>query len=72
MNEVDSQEHSLKCHIILKHMNISDDIKYEHIFGTIAEQEAIVNVYIKVLDIREMLLNGEQPAHRGLSTGPTV
>ena len=72
-SEVDSPEHAILCPIILKHIHISDQIKYEHIFGTLEEQEAVTNTFIEVLKVRSSLLEGEIPADRGLvNTGPSV
>ena len=39
--EVDSQEHTLKCHILRNHITINDGLKYDHIFGSLEQQETI-------------------------------
>ena len=69
----DRQEHALECPSILKHIHVSDSVQYEHIFGSIEEQEAITILFIRVLNVRDVLLSGNIPANRGSdSTGPTV
>lgn len=54
--EVDSQEYTLKCHILKKHITINDGLKYDHIFGSLEQQETIKLKLIYILKVRDELL----------------
>ena len=53
---VDNQEHQLTCSITSTLNVNSTSIKYEHIFGTIAEQQRIVKV-LTLIDQKRSTLN---------------
>ena len=65
----DTQEHALSCHIMKEHMS-QDEVstlqqtKYEHMLGSVEEQAGLATVFLKIIDIREKLL--EDQADQGL------
>ena len=54
---VDSQEHALKCSVLMKHIDIDPTVKYEHIYGTIEEQIPVAKLYFSLLKECEKILD---------------
>ena len=60
----DTPEHSLSCHIVKEHMSrdevsLLQQVKYEHMLGSVKEQAGIATVFLNILDIREKLLEDQ-------------
>ena len=67
--ECDDLQHTLRCGALVSEVPIDPEIKYDHIFGTIEQQVKVTAQYMKLLEVREKLLE-EKEAYRGSDTGP--
>jgi hypothetical protein len=67
-NEDDTQEHCMKCPEIQKVIGQQDHIKYEHINGSPAQQKAVANLFLHLLETRDDLLRSLPGACN--NTGP--
>ena len=62
-NEIEDQQHILKCQPILKKLDKNvpvENISYNDIFSTPKKQQKVTKLIIKLLDIRESILNSQQ------------
>ena len=58
--EVDKQEHILECHILKEHIKWNhENIKYDHIYGSLEQQIDVTILIYNLLDVREKLLDKE-------------
>ena len=56
-NEIDTQKHILECHVLKKHVHWNhEEIKYEHIFGTLKQQISVTILISSLLEVRDGLL----------------
>ena len=54
---VDTQEHLLQCHVLRKHIKWNhEDIKSEHIHGSLQEQIEVTKLIFRLLEVRDRLL----------------
>ena len=76
-NEIDSQEHVIKCHKIVSNMNSNqkmdlNNVKCQDIFGNTHEQLEVTKVFQTMIGIRDRLQKRDQePACLGKNTGPS-
>ena len=68
-NEMDTQKHILECHVLRKHVHWNhEEIKYEHIFGTLKQQISVTILLSSLLEVRDGLLAASLPPHPPRST----
>ena len=62
--DADTQEHALKCHVVINHMKhdevtLLQQTNYEHRSGTVEEQARLATVFQSILDIRDSIMEGK-------------
>ena len=56
-NETDNQDHLLKCHVLKQHIQWNhEDVKHEHIYGTLQQQIDVTILLSTLLEVRDRLL----------------
>ena len=70
-NEIDSQEHALKCHVIKDNLTTEDkavlaNVQYSALFSDTEKQQNITSLYIHIIQIRN-----EYKPTTGNNSGPS-
>ena len=65
-NNIETQEHILRCHTLSALVSTDPDVMYKHIFGNTHQQKKVVLLYSALLVARERLLGEDTclPGHK--------